>query len=179
MLPPDLHHLPVSYQDIKWKRSNFGSDVDSSGYCTPVITALCFWKMDAIESWCSETGGLSYHEPKANTWHPLVWICYERGSRHLLTAAVHKGSYKSEETLSLWPRQAYGSGYYISQPRHDRAQDSLAPGEDNQVVRKNAGWSRSPRAQSSLILTLGVLRPISQHGGRYDPSTVKRSQSQT
>jgi len=25
-----------------------------------------------------------------NTWHPLVRICYERGSRHPLTAAVHE-----------------------------------------------------------------------------------------
>jgi len=74
-----------------------GSDVDSSGYCTPeilrwiglassimsqldrvwrqsrlsntikfriynscpVITAICFWNMDTIESWYSETGDLS------------------------------------------------------------------------------------------------------------------------
>jgi len=28
--------------------------------------------MDTIES-CSETGGLSYDEPKANTRHPLYW----------------------------------------------------------------------------------------------------------
>jgi len=28
-----------------------------------------------------------------------------------------------------------------SQSRHYRAQDSLAPGEDNQVIRENAGWS--------------------------------------
>jgi len=62
------------------------------------------------EHWYSETGGLSYDEPKANTWHPLVWIRYERGSRHPLTAAVHKWSYKSQETLSLGSRQAYGSG---------------------------------------------------------------------
>jgi len=65
--------------------------------------------MDNIESWYSETGGLLYDEPKAHTWHLLVWICHERGSRHPLTTAVHKWSYKSE-TLSLWPRQAYGSG---------------------------------------------------------------------
>jgi len=39
----------------------------------------------------------------------LVWIYYERGSRHPLTAVVHKRSYKSEETLSLWPCQTYGS----------------------------------------------------------------------
>jgi len=63
---------------------------------------------------------------------------------------------------------------YISQSRHDRAQGSLTPGRDNQVVRDNAGWSRSPRAQCSLLLMLGVLRRIGQHGGRYDRSTVKR-----
>jgi len=34
---------------------------------------------------------------------------------------------------------------------------------------------RSPRAQGSLFLMLGVLR-IGQHGGRYDPSTVKCTQ---
>jgi len=37
-------------------------------------------------SWYSETGSLSSGEPKVNTWNPLVWICYERGSRHPLTA---------------------------------------------------------------------------------------------
>jgi len=65
-----------------------------------LITAICFWNMDTIESWYSE----------ANTWHPLVWISYERGSLHPLTGAVHKWYYKSEETLFLWPHQACGSG---------------------------------------------------------------------
>jgi len=45
------------------------------------------------------------------------------------------------------------------------------------VVRVNAGWSRSPRAEGSLFLMLGVLRRIGQHGGRCDPSTVKRRQN--
>jgi len=31
-----------------------------------------------------------------------------------------------------------------------------AADEDNKVFRENAGWSRSPRAQDSLFLTLGV-----------------------
>jgi len=61
-------------------------------------------------------------------------------------------------------------GHYTSQSGYDRAQDSLAPGEDNQAIRENAGWSWSPRAQVSLLLMLGA----DQHGGRYDPSTVKR-----
>jgi len=65
------------------------------------------------------------------------------------------------ETLSLarsgvWIRLLLPTKPYISQSRHDRAQDSLTPGGDNQVVRKNAGWSRSPRAQGSLLLMLGV-----------------------
>jgi len=46
-----------------------------------------------------------------NQRHPLVWICHERGSHHPLTSAVHKWSYKSEETLSLWLGQKYGSGF--------------------------------------------------------------------
>jgi len=71
-------------------------------FVCPVITAICFWNMDTIESWYSETGFLSYNEPKANTQHHPVWICYERGSRHPLTTAVHKWSYKSEETFSLF-----------------------------------------------------------------------------
>jgi len=44
-----------------------------------------------------------------------------------------------------------------AQSRHDRAQDRWALGGHNQVVRENAGWSRSPRAQGSLLLMLGVL----------------------
>jgi len=71
-----------------------------------------------IESWYSKNGGLSYDEPKANTWHPLVGISYERESHHPLTAAVHKWNcmYNIDllswriEALSLWPRQTYGSG---------------------------------------------------------------------
>jgi len=39
-----------------------------------------------------------------------------------------------------------------SQSRQDGAQDSLAPGGDNQVVRENAEWSRSSRAQGSLLM---------------------------
>jgi len=78
--------------------------------CWFVITAICFWNMDTIDSWYSETRGLLCDKSKANTRHPLVWICHKRRSRHPLTAAVHRWSYKLEETLSLWPRQAYGSG---------------------------------------------------------------------
>jgi len=223
LLPPDLHHLPVSYQDIKWKRSiglrilvvmlthwvtvhqkfsggsvlphplcpswimsggrvgcEYHYKVSHLQFVCPVITAICFWNMDTIESRYSVTGALSYDELKVNTWHPLqVWICYKRGSRHPLTAAVHKWSYKSEKTLCLWPRQAYGSGCSCppnstSRSWHDKAQDSLAPGGDNQVLHENAEWSRSPRAQGSLLLILGVLWRIGQHGWRYDPSTVKR-----
>jgi len=61
---------------------------------------------------------------------------------------------------------------YISQSCHDRAQDSLTPGGDNQVVRENVGWSRSPRAQgcpSDACLECW----IGQHGRRYDPSTER------
>jgi len=66
----------------------------------------------------------------SNTRRPLVWICYQRGSRHPLTTAVHKWSYKSEETLSLatagvWIRLLLPTNPYISQLRHDRAQDSV------------------------------------------------------
>jgi len=84
-----------------------------------------------------------------------------------------------EDTFSLatsgvWIRLLLSTKPYISQSRQDMAQNSLAPEEDNQVVRENAGWSRSPRAQGSLLLMLGVLRRIGQHGGWYDPSTVKQ-----
>jgi len=68
---------------------------------------------------------------------------------------------------------------YISQSRHGRAQDSLAPGEDNQVIRENAGWSRSPQAQGSLLLMLGVLRWFGQHGVHYHRSPVKHRERDT
>jgi len=56
------------------------------------------------------------------------------------------------DTLSLamsdvWIRLLLPTKPYISQSRHDRGHDSLTPGGDNQVMRENAGWSRSPRAQ--------------------------------
>jgi len=40
-------------------------------------------------------------------------------------------------------------------------------------------WTRSPRAQGSLLLMLGVLClwRTGHHGGHYDPSTVKRTES--
>jgi len=82
-------------------------------------------------------------------------------------------------TLGVWIRLLLPTKPHTSQSRHDRAHDSLAPGEDNQAVRENAGWSRSPRAQSSFLLMLGVLRRIGQHGRRYDPSTVKRRKTES
>jgi len=77
-------------------------------------------------------------------------------------------------TSGVWIRLLLPTKSCISQSRHDRAQDSLTPGEDNQAVREYARWSRSPRAQGSLLLMLGVLRRIGQHGGRYDPSERER-----
>jgi len=67
--------------------------------------------MDTIESWYSETGGLSYDESKANTWHPLVWICYERG-REVATLSQLPSINEaiSRRRHSLWLRQAYRSG---------------------------------------------------------------------
>jgi len=92
--------------------THLGSDVDSSGYCTPEILRRIglaspimsqldrVWRQSwlsyttkfiiynsyvlssllyASETWTllkadnySETGGLSFDEPKANTWHLLV-----------------------------------------------------------------------------------------------------------
>jgi len=40
-------------------------------FVCPDITAISFWSMNSIQSWYSETGGLWYDEPKANTWHAL------------------------------------------------------------------------------------------------------------
>jgi len=81
-------------------------------------------------------------------------------------------------TSGVWIRLLLPTKPYISQSRRDRAQNSLVPGRDNQVVCENAGWRRSPRTQGSLLLKLGVLRRIGQHGGRYDPSTVKRRKTE-
>jgi len=44
-------------------------------------------------------------------------------------------------TSGVWIRLLLSIKPYISQSCHDRAQDSLASGGDNQVVRENAGWS--------------------------------------
>jgi len=79
----------------------------------------------------------------------------------------------------IWIRLLLPIKPCISQSWHDRAQDSLAPEGDNQVIHENAGWSRSPRAQGIFLLMLGVLWQISLHGGHYDPSTVKRRERQT
>jgi len=63
-----------------------------------------------------------------------------------------------------WIRLLLPTKPYISQSCHDKAQDSLAPGGDKQVVGENAVRSRSPRAQGSL----------GHHGGHYNPSTVEQ-----
>jgi len=47
------------------------------------------------------------------------------------------------------------------------------------IMSENAGWSRSPRAQGSLLLMLGVLRRIGQHGGRHDPSKSRERERET
>jgi len=73
----------------------------------------------------------------------------------------------------VWIRLLLHKKPYISPSHHDKAQDILAPGGDSQVVRENAGQSRSPRAQGSLLLKLGVLQCSGQHAGCYEPSTVK------
>jgi len=65
----------------------------------------------------------------------------------------------------VWTRTLLHIKLYISQGRHDRHRGRWARGEDNQAVHENAGWSRSPRAQGSLLLMLGMLRRIGQHGG--------------
>jgi len=133
--------------------------------------------MDAVEA---ETRGLSYDETKANTWHPLVWICHERRSRHPLTDAVHKLSYKSEETLFLWPRQAYGSGCSctpsLTTLSHDKT--GLRTVWHLEVVSTTRSSAKmldgaGHHEHMALFLMLGVLRWIGQHGGCYDPSTVK------
>jgi len=87
---------------------------------------------------------------------------------------------KEVATLSLylamsgvWIRLLLHTKCYISRSQHDRAQDSLAPEEDNQVIHKTAGWSRLPLAQGYLLLMLKSVTRIGQHGGCYDPSTVK------
>jgi len=41
-----------------------------------VITAICFWNMDIVESSYNETGGILGNEPKANTWHRLILIWF-------------------------------------------------------------------------------------------------------
>jgi len=81
-------------------------------------------------------------------------------------------------TSSVWIRLLLHTKPYISQSRHDRAQDSLAPGGDSQAVCENDGWSRSPRSKGSLLLMLGVLQQIGQYGGRYSPSMVKHREGE-
>jgi len=70
---------------------------------------------------------------------------------------------------SVWITLLLPTKPYISQSRHDSAQDSLASGEDNQFVRENAGWSRSLRATStglspsdawSVATAWRALRPV-------------------
>jgi len=144
----------------------------------PVITATCFWNMDTIEIWYSETGGFHIvHQRRilGILWYEFVTNEEVATLSQLLT--INEGI--SWRTLSLWPRQVHGSGCSCPPDptplsHHDRAQDSLAPGEDNHAVRENVRWSMWPWAQGSLCLTPEVLQRIRRHGGRYDPSTVKR-----
>jgi len=96
----------MSHHSCVWRQSWLSNTTKFHIYNScPDITAMCIWNMDTIESWYSKTGCLPHDEPKGNTWRPLVCVCHKRGSHHPLTAAIHKWSYKSEQTLA--PCMAY------------------------------------------------------------------------
>jgi len=77
-------------------------------------------------------------------------------------------------TSGVWIRLLLPTKPYISQSRHDRAQDSLAPGGKTTRSSVKMLGEAGHHEHRALLLMLGVLRRIGQHGGRYDPSTVKR-----
>jgi len=84
-------------------------------------------------------------------------------------------------TSGVWIRLLLPTKPYISQSRHDRAQDSLAPGGDNgQPGRPRKCWvEQVTTITGSPLLMLGMLRRIGQHEERYDPSTAKRRERET
>jgi len=82
----------------------------------------------------------------------------------------------SRRRHSLWPRQAYGSG--CSCPPSHTSLSHVTTGlrtiwhlEETTMKMLGGAGHHEHRA---LFLMLGVLWPIGQHGGCYDPSTVKR-----
>jgi len=141
-------------------RSNWGRDFSTLSNMMLNKDWQCSWRDAPALSSCTLCCGWY-------NWRRLLSrsaVLFATLWRHPLTAAVHKWSYNLEEALSLatsgiWIRLLLPTKPYISQSRHYRAQDSLAPGRDNLVVHKNAGRSRSPRAQGSVLLMLGVFAP--------------------
>jgi len=161
-----------------------GSDVDSSGYCTPEIlrriglatsimsqldrvwrqsrlsntTKLLIYNscvlsslLDASEIWTLLKADIAKLEAFRMTTqrHILGIFWYEFVANvEVATFSQLPSINKSEKTL--WSRQAYVSGCCCPP-----SPASLSPVGDNQVVSENAGWSRSPRAQGSLLM-LGV-----------------------
>jgi len=174
-----------SPSDSKW-----GSTKESSKFCVEIMISL-----QMTELWIS-TGFRQVTQnrnetvvlPQSSNRNKRQMLCilwYEFVTNEEVAtlsqlSSIHE-SYQSEKTLSLWRHWAYGSGYScppspILSVMSRQGSRQFGTWRRQPGRPRNAGWSRSPRAQSSLILMLGVLWRIGQHGGRNDPSTVKRTE---
>jgi len=54
-----FHYAPVRLCLDSGGRVGWVTVLFTSQFVCPIVTAICFWNMDSIESWYSETGGLS------------------------------------------------------------------------------------------------------------------------
>jgi len=138
-------------------------------FVCPVVTAICFWNMDTIES--------RYSEPLAIFWYEFVTDLEVATLSQLppINEAI------SRRRHSLWSRKAYGSGCSCPPIPTPTSPSHVTTGLGTvwhlaETSRSSAKMlsGASHHGHRTLLLMLGVLRRIGLHGGRYDPSTVKR-----
>jgi len=172
----------MSQLDRVWKQSRLSNTTKFCIYNSCVLSSLLY----ASETWTLLKVDITKLEAFYMTNQKLILgVLWYEFATNVEVATLSQLPYINETIvggdtlfghLRHMDRLLLPTKPYISQSRHDRAQSSLTPGGDNQVVRENAGWNRSPRARGLSISDAWsvatdqsawrALRPV--------PSTVKR-----
>jgi len=133
----------MSQLDCVWRQSRLSNTTKFCIYNSCVLSSLLY----ASESWTllkADTAKLeTFHMTNQRRILDIIW--YEFVTN--VEVATLSQLPSINKAISRRKQSLFGHVRRMDQaaPVH---QDRLAPGGDNQVVRENAGWSRSPRAVS-------------------------------
>jgi len=157
----------ISQLDRVWRQSRLSNTTEFRIYNSCVLSLLLY----ASETWTVTLLKVdiakleAFHETNQRRIFGIIW--YEFVTNVEVATLLQLLSINeaiSRRTHSLFghvrrmdqsPRLLLPTKPYIYQSHHDRAQDSLAPGGDNQVVRENGGAGHQ-----------GALRPVDVHAYR-------------